>query len=71
MAMSKKSIATRWFVNSFSIVAVLLLILDITVFFSIQNYYYNAVSQYIQSEANIIAGVLTRFYDGSSTNYSS
>ena len=69
--MSKKSIATRWFVNSFSIVAVLLLILDITVFFSIQNYYYNAVSQYIQTEANIVAGVLVRFYDGSSTNYSS
>lgn len=69
--MSKKSIATRWFVNSFSIVAVLLLILDITVFFSIQNYYYNAVSQYIQTEANIVAGVLVKFYDGSSTNYSS
>lgn len=69
--MAKKSIANRWFVNSFSVVAILLLILDIGLFFVIKSYFYSAVSQYLGSEANIISGVLMRFYDSSATTYSS
>lgn len=68
--MHKKSIANRWFINSFSVVAILLVVLDIAFFFIIRAFYYNAARQYIETEANIVAGVLERFYDDTSTNYS-
>lgn len=67
--MHKKSIANRWFVNSFSVVVVLLVILDISFFFLIRSFYYNEVRQYIEIEANIVAGVLERFYGDTSTDY--
>lgn len=61
--MAKKSIANRWFVNSFSVVAALLLILDVTVFFMLQSYYYRNVSQHLLTEANIIQGILAYIGD--------
>lgn len=67
--MHRKSIANRWFVNSFSVVVVLLVILDISFFFLIRSFYYNEVRQYIEIEANIVAGVLERFYGDTSTDY--
>ncbi len=68
--MHKKSIANRWFINSFSVVAILLVVLDVAFFFIIRAFYYNAARQYIETEANIVAGVLERFYDDTSTDYS-
>lgn len=62
----KKSIAARWFVNSFIIIAALLLIVDIAVYFIVKSYYYSAAEQFMKSEANVVSGVLTRFYDNSS-----
>lgn len=67
--MHRKSIANRWFINSFSVVAVLLVVLDVAFFFIIRAFYYNAARQYIETEANIVAGVLERFYDDTSTDY--
>ena len=66
--MAKRSIATRWFTNSFVVVMILLVILNISLFFIIKSFYYNSVSQYLTTEANIIAGVLNRF-DSGSPNY--
>ena len=60
MTLRRRSIAARWFYNSFSIVAVLLIILDIVTYFLIRNYYYGAVRQYIETQANIVAGVVER-----------
>lgn len=70
MAVKRKSIATRWFMNSFGIIAVIMLIVIIGVYFFSRNYYYSSVSRYLRSEANIIQGVLTRFYENSSSEYS-
>ncbi|MCM1334361.1 MAG: HAMP domain-containing histidine kinase [Bacteroides sp.] len=67
--MHKKSIANRWFVNSFGVVVVLLVILDVAFFFLIRSFYYNEVRQYIEIETNIVAGVLERFYGDTSTDY--
>ncbi len=67
--MHRKSIANRWFFNSFSVVAVLLVVLDIAFFFLIRSFYYNDVRQYIETEAGIVAGVLERFYGDTSTGY--
>ena len=67
--MRKKSIANRWFFNSFSVVAILLVVLNIAFYFIIRSFYYNSARQYIETEANIVAGVLERFYDDTSTDY--
>jgi len=61
----KKSIATRWFVNSFAVVAVLLAVTDAALFFVLKGYYYGAVERYMQSETAIIAGILARHYENS------
>lgn len=66
---AKKSIATRWFLNSFGVVALLMLVIDVCVLFLMRTYLYGVVSQSINYEANVVAGVLTRFYDSSGTNY--
>lgn len=68
--MRKESIANRWFFNSFSVVAILLVILNIAFYFIIRSFYYNSARQYIETEANIVAGVMERFYDDTSTDYS-
>ncbi len=70
MTLRRRSIAARWFYNSFSIVAVLLIILDIVTYFLIRNYYYGAVRQYIETQANIVAGVVERSYEESGSDYS-
>ena len=70
MTLRRRSIAARWFYNSFSIVAVLLIILDIVAYFLIRNYYYGAVRQYIETQANIVAGVVERSYEESGSDYS-
>jgi signal transduction histidine kinase len=59
----KSSIATRWFVNSFAVVAVILLLLTGSVFFMLRQYYYGQVTQIMQSEANTIAVLLARYHD--------
>ena len=68
---TKKSIAARWFINSFAVIVFLLLLIDIAVYFVVKSYYYNAAEQYLTSEANIVSGILVRFYDSSANAYTS
>lgn len=65
----RKSIASRWFVNCFGVVAVIMLIIVVGVYVVARTYYYNAVSSYLRSEAGIVAGVLARLYDESAVGY--
>ncbi len=67
--MQRRSIAARWFTNSFSIVAALLIIIDVAAYFLLRSYYYGAVRQYIETQANIVAGVIGRFYEEGGTDY--
>ncbi|MBQ8410478.1 MAG: HAMP domain-containing histidine kinase [Ruminiclostridium sp.] len=67
--MRKTSIANRWFFNSFSVIAILLVVLNIAFYFAIRSFYYNSTKQYIETEAGIVAGVLERFYDDTATDY--
>lgn len=68
-AKKKKSIAARWFVNSFSIIAAIMLIAIIATYLTAKSYYYNAVSQYLGAEANLISEVLARYYEDSPAKY--
>ncbi|MCL2698506.1 MAG: HAMP domain-containing histidine kinase [Oscillospiraceae bacterium] len=61
--MARKSIATRWFINSFSVVAVFLLIVNVSVYFALRSYYYGAVRQYLGTQANIVYGILSYMDD--------
>ena len=70
MKLRSRSIAARWFFNSFGIVAVLLVILDIAAYFLLRGYYYGSVRQYIETQANIVAGVVGRLYEESGSDYS-
>ncbi len=65
----RRSIAVRWFVNSFSVIAVLMLIVTVGIYYTAKSYYYNTVSQFLSSNANIIAEVITRFYETSPSGY--
>jgi signal transduction histidine kinase len=58
----KSSIATRWFVNSFVVVALILLVLTVSVHFMLRQYYYGQVSQILHSEANIVVRVLSNYH---------
>ncbi|MBR5091167.1 MAG: HAMP domain-containing histidine kinase [Ruminiclostridium sp.] len=70
MKLRRRSIAARWFTGNFGIVALLLIILDITGYFLIREYYYGSVRQYISTQANIVAGVVNRLYEESGSDYS-
>lgn len=65
----RRSIAARWFINCFGVVAIIMLVIVVGVYTVSRTYYYNAVSRYLQSEAGIVAGVLTRLYDESAVGY--
>ena len=65
----KRSIVAQWFSGSFSAVAITLIIVDIAFFFLLRSYYYNAVRQYIETQANIAASVVERFYEETGTDY--
>ena len=56
----RKSITARWLINSFGIIAVVMLFVIIGVYITGKNYYYSAVSQYLKSEVGVVAGVLNR-----------
>ncbi|MCL2019152.1 MAG: HAMP domain-containing histidine kinase [Oscillospiraceae bacterium] len=61
--MSRKSIASRWFINSFSVVAVFLIVANLSVYFAVRNYYYGTVRQYLVTQVNIVYGVLSYMDD--------
>ena len=65
----RRSIAARWFVNSFSVIAVLMLIVTVGIYYTAKSYYYNTVSQFLSSNASIVAEVITRFYESSPSGY--
>lgn len=67
----RSSIANRWFLKSFSVVVIVLVLLDVVLYCVFRTYFYSSVEQTMRSELNIISTMLTRYYSGSSgTGYS-
>lgn len=69
--LGKRSIATRWMVNTVSVVAILLIIADLCVYYFTKQYYYGSAESYVISEANASQMVLTRLYEDFTVNFSS
>ena len=69
----RNTIANKWFLKCFSAVLVVLVLLDIVLYFVFRSYYYSSVESILRGEANVISTVLTRYYTGSggSSAYSS
>ncbi len=70
MKSKKRSIAARWLINSFSVIAAVMLIVTVGIYLTAKSYYYNTVSQTLSTQANIVAEVITRFYENSPSDYS-
>ena len=68
---ARRAIAARWMINSFSIVALLLVLANIIIYYFMRQYYYGSAENYVISEANATATVLTRLYEDLAVNYSS
>lgn len=68
--MAIKSITQRWIVNSLSIILIALIAIAVVFALTTKNYYYNGVKQLINSQANIISGILTTVADDETVNFS-
>lgn len=67
----RHSIATRWMVNTLLVVAILLIVANVCVYYFTRQYYYGSAESYVVSEANAAQMVLTRLYEDMAVNYSS
>ncbi|MCM1164598.1 MAG: HAMP domain-containing histidine kinase [Lachnospiraceae bacterium] len=67
----KRSIATRWMMNTLSVVAILLIIANLCIYYFTKQYYYGSAESYVVSEANASQMVLLRLYEDLSVNFSS
>ena len=66
----KKSIIGRWLFNNLSVVVIILFIAEIAFIVSAQNCYYSSAKQYMISKVNAVAGMLSRYSDDTSINFS-
>lgn len=66
-----RSIAMRWTVNTLSVVAIILVVVNVSIYYFTRQYYYGSAESYVISEANTAQMVLTRLYENMSLNYSS
>ena len=67
---AKRSIATRWMVNTLSVIALLLIIANVSIYYFMRQYYYGSAESYVVSEANATATILARLYGNLAVNYS-
>ena len=68
---SRRSIATRWMVNTLGVIAVLLVLANIIIYYFTRQYYYGSAENYVVSEANATSALLTRLYEDLAVSYSS
>ncbi|MCH5324097.1 MAG: HAMP domain-containing histidine kinase [Eubacterium sp.] len=64
----RNTIANRWFLKSFSVVIIVLALIDAALYAVLRTYYYNTVEQTLRGELNVISTVLTRYYSSTSVN---
>lgn len=67
----RSSIAGRWMFNTLSVVGILLVIANVCIYYFTRMYYYGSAENYMVSEANATATVLSRLYEDMAVNYSS
>lgn len=66
----QNSLATRWIINTMSVVVLTLIIVNAAVFYFSRQYYYGSAESYMISEANATQTILKRLYENAAANYS-
>ena len=69
--MAIKKITVRWFVNSFSIILLMLITITVIAAFSVKGFYYSTTRQFIESRAQAISSQIIKFASDSSADYTS
>ena len=57
--MAKKSITRRWIVNNLGVIVLALIVIELTVIYAIQSYFYSSAKQYLVSKINAVGSVLS------------
>ena len=65
----KKSITRTWLRNTISMVAVVLVIIEVLLIAIIRNYYYSAAKQYMTSKMNVVTSSVAVASDAADRNY--
>ena len=65
------SITRRWVINNLGIIALVLTVLDFAFIYIMQNYYYSASQQYLNTKISSVTGVLSRYAQDADINFSS
>ncbi len=68
--MAKKSITKRWIINNMGVVFLALIVISLAFIYSVQNYYYSSVRQYLISKINAVTSVLRIYSQDNAANFS-
>ncbi len=67
----RSSLASRWMINTMSVVVIVLILVNFGVYYFAKQYYYGTAESYMISEANATQTILKRLYDDAAISYSS
>ena len=65
------TITRRWVINNLGLITLVLLVLDFASLYVIQNYYYGASQQYLNTKISSVTGVLSRYAQDADISFSS
>ena len=65
------TITRRWVINNLGLITLVLLVLDFASLYVIQNYYYGASQQYLNTKISSVTGVLSRYAQDADPSFSS
>ena len=68
--MAKKSITRRWITNNLGVIVLILLVIELSLIYAVQSFFYSSARQYLVSKINAVNGVLTRYAADAGTNLS-
>ena len=68
--MAVKKITLRWLFNSFGVIVIIILAVEVIFAISISRYYYNAVSQTLRARATLVNSAFSQYYaEGGANQY--
>ena len=67
--MAVKKITRRWLLNSFGVIVVIILIIEVAFAVGIRNYYYASVQSILSNRADIVSDVFTRMAEDGTIDY--
>lgn len=67
--MAMKRITKRWLFNSFGVILIILLAIEVAAAFGIKSYYYNSVRQAVNSRASAVSSALVRYSEDITLDY--